>query len=97
MQARPRRNSCCPLSPDRRSRYHGDLFFLPNSPAVRVTSIARASPEVAPWKKSDVTAAEPIADSSCRIELTKPRVCVCSGGDRAGQTFPTVVSFGTFL
>jgi hypothetical protein len=29
-------------------------------------------PEVAAWKKTDVTPAEPIAEASCWIELSEP-------------------------
>ncbi len=45
-----------------------------------VTSIACAIPEAAAWKKIDVTAAEPIADESCWIELNEPLALPASSG-----------------
>jgi hypothetical protein len=45
-----------------------------------VTSIAWAIPKVAAWKKIDVTAAEPIAEASCWIELNGPLALPASSG-----------------
>ena len=47
---------------------------------IRVTFIAWPSPEVPAWKKIDVTAAEPIADASCWIELNEPLALPASSG-----------------
>jgi hypothetical protein len=47
---------------------------------ISVTSIAWAGPEVAARKKIDVTAAEPIAEASCWIELNEPLALPASSG-----------------
>jgi hypothetical protein len=58
----------------------GRLRAVTARTTIRVTSIAWASPEVAAWKKIDVTAAEPIAEASCWIELNEPLALPASSG-----------------
>jgi hypothetical protein len=47
---------------------------------ISVTSIAWAVPEAAAPKKTDVTAAAPIAEASCWIELNEPLALPASSG-----------------
>lgn len=50
----------------------GRLRAVTARTTMRVTSMAWAGPEVVAWKKIEVTAAEPIVDASCGIELNEP-------------------------
>jgi hypothetical protein len=60
----------------------GRLRAVRASTTIRVTSIAWPSPEAPAWKKTEVTAAEPIADTSCWIELNEP---AAEPGDQAAH------------
>jgi len=48
---------------------------------IRVTLIASAAPEVAAWKKIDATAADPIAEASCWIDLSEPLALPAATGE----------------
>ena len=59
----------------------GRLRAVTARTTIRVTLIAWADPEVAAWKKIDATAADPIAEASCWIDLSEPLALPAATGE----------------